>query len=59
MVHYLHDDEYRILHGRKQSSLTRKVAKSLYPDAAAIKRVTGGYAVFDTWTDYETWKKQK
>lgn len=59
MVHYLYDDEYRILHGRKQSRLTREFVKSLYPDAAAIKRVIDGYAVFDTRTDYETWKNQK
>lgn len=59
MVYYLFDYDYRLLHGRKQSRLTREFVKGLYPDAAAIKRVTGGYAVFETWTDYETWKKQK
>ena len=30
-----------------------------YPSATKIVKVTGGWAVFETWTDYETWKKQK
>ncbi len=33
--------------------------KAEYPSAAKIVKVTGGWAVFDTLADYETWKRQK
>lgn len=30
-----------------------------YPSAALVKRVTGGWMVFETQDDYRTWKNQK
>lgn len=42
-----------------QQDKTRKEVVKEYPDHVKIVKVTGGYAVFETWTDYETWKKQK
>ena len=38
---------------------TRKEVVKEYPDHVKIVKVTGGYAVFETWTDYENWKNQK
>ena len=38
---------------------TRKEVVKEYPDHVKIVKVTGGYAVFETWDDYETWKNQK
>jgi hypothetical protein len=38
---------------------TREQAKKENPGAAKIVKVTGGYAVFDTIADYETWRNQK
>ena len=38
---------------------SNKEAKREYPGAAKIVKVTGGYAVFDTITDWETWKNQR
>lgn len=35
-----------------------EVAKS-YPSAVKILRVDGGWIVFETYTDYETWRNQK
>ena len=29
------------------------------PWASKIVRVCGGYHAFESWTDYEIWKKQK
>lgn len=36
----------------------RKQVMEAYPSAAVIKKVLGGWAVFETYADYETWKKQ-
>lgn len=36
----------------------RKQVDAAYPSAAVIKKVLGGWAVFETHADYETWKKQ-
>lgn len=36
-----------------------KQVKKAYPAAVVVKRVTGGWAVFETWTDYEVWRRQK
>ena len=38
---------------------TRKQVKEEYPDHVKIVKVEGGYAVFETWDDYETWRNQK
>ena len=38
---------------------SRKEVVKEYPDHVKIVKVTGGSAVFETWTDYETWKNQK
>lgn len=36
-----------------------KQVRQAYPAAAVVKRVTGGWAVFETWTDYEVWRRQQ
>ena len=46
MIKYVHDK-------------TRKQVKEEYPDHVKIVKVTGGYAVFETWTDYDAWINQK
>jgi len=33
--------------------------KAAEPNAAKIVKVEGGWLVFDSQTDYETWRKQK
>ena len=38
---------------------TAAEAKKLYPGAAKIKKVTGGYMIFESISEYETWKNQK
>ena len=38
---------------------TAAAAKKLYPGAAKIKKVTGGYIAFATISEYETWENQK
>ena len=37
----------------------RKQVVADHPGAAKIIKVEGGYMVFTTIADYETWKKQK
>ena len=37
----------------------KKQVKEEYPNHVKIVKVTGGYAVFETWDDYETWRNQK
>ena len=36
----------------------KEVVKN-YPEAEKIVKVEGGYMVFETVTEYETWKNQK
>ena len=38
---------------------TRKSVIQSYPMAAVIKKVCGGWAVFDTGSDYAMWRRQK
>ena len=38
---------------------TRKQVKEKYPDHVKIVKVYGGYAIFETWNDYEIWRNQK
>lgn len=38
---------------------TRKQVEKEEPSAVKIKKVTGGWEVFDTWNDWEVWKNQK
>lgn len=38
---------------------SRKEVKKAYPAAAKIVKVCGGWAVFETIADYNTWKNQK
>ncbi len=38
---------------------TAREARKAYPGAAVVRRVEGGYAVFETVTDYQTWRRQK
>ena len=33
--------------------------KSAYPQAEKVVKVEGGWMVFETITDYQTWKNQK
>lgn len=37
----------------------RKAVETAYPDAAVIRLVNGGWAVFDTYEDYENWSRPK
>ncbi len=37
----------------------RKDVVAQHPSAAKIVAVGGGYAVFDTLTDYEIWRNQR
>ena len=38
---------------------SRKEVVEAYPSAAKIVRVMGGWMVFETYTEYLTWKSQK
>ena len=48
-VHFAAGEDYK----------TRKAVVAEYPGAAKIVKVTGGWAVFGTITDYNTWHKQR
>lgn len=37
----------------------RKAVAEEYPSAAKIRKVCGGWIVFDTLYEYEVWRKQK
>lgn len=37
----------------------RKAVAEAYPAAAKIIKVEGGWAVFETLAEYETWRRQK
>lgn len=43
----------------KLATGSRAQVKREYPSAAKIVKVVGGYAVFDTLQEYETWRAQK
>ena len=43
----------------EQDYKTRDAVKDAFPEAAKIRRVDGGWAVFDTLADYTTWSKQQ
>ena len=36
-----------------------KDVKDTFPAAAHITKVCGGWLIFDTHSDYDTWRKQK
>lgn len=38
---------------------SRREVVDAYPEAVKIVKVEGGWGVFDSWDDYETWKMQK
>jgi hypothetical protein len=38
---------------------TRKQVNNAFPGATVIKKVCRGWMVFETSTDYQTWKAQK
>jgi hypothetical protein len=42
----------------KQSTKQKKEVESDHP-GSIVKKVDGGWIVFDTSDDYETWKNQK
>lgn len=46
---FVRDDEYA----------GRRAVKAAFPEAAVIRRVCGGWAVFETYADYDTWRAQK
>lgn len=37
----------------------RKAVEAAYPDAAVIRLVCDGWAVFETYEEYENWRRQK
>lgn len=41
------------------SIANRNQVKKDYPEAVKIVKVDGGYMVFESQADYETWKNQK
>lgn len=41
------------------ANTNRKAVIAQYPSAAKIVKVEGGYKVFETMTDYQTWIGQK
>ena len=43
----------------KQDYLSRKHVGEAFSDASKIVRVDGGWMVFDTETDYRSWKAQR
>ncbi len=43
----------------KRDYKDRKAVTEAYPGAAKIVQVEGGWAVFATLADWQTWKKQK
>lgn len=49
MIYFCSDQDYK----------NRKAIKLSYCDAAVIKKVFGGWYVFETYADYETWLLQK
>lgn len=38
---------------------SRSTAARLHPQYAVISKVDGGYLVFETRSDHDTWKQQK
>jgi hypothetical protein len=44
---------------REEEYENRKAVSVAYPAAAKIRKVAGGWMVFETIADYETWRKQK
>jgi hypothetical protein len=38
---------------------SRKQVVEQYPSAVKVVKVDGGYAVFESWPDYTTWRNQK
>lgn len=36
---------------------TRKELMKEYPNSI-IRKVTGGYVIFDSWSEYDCWKRQ-
>jgi hypothetical protein len=44
---------------REEDYKNRKAVAAEYPAAAKIRKVCGGWMVFDTLADYEIWRKQK
>ena len=44
---------------REEDYKNRKAVAFEYPSATKIVKVCGGWAVFDSITDYEIWRNQK
>lgn len=56
MVIVIHDDDFERDYNKRCNAAN---LRSVYPDAVVVLRVTGGYALFSSYSDFETWKKQK
>lgn len=48
-----------IIYCYKPGYANRGEVEEAHPAAAVIKTVCGGWAVFETYEDYETWRRQK
>ena len=57
MMIIAHDKDYA-MPGEKAYKSAKEV-KADYPSAVKVVKVCGGWAVFEYWADYETWKNQK
>lgn len=44
---------------RNEDYAGRRAVEAAYPEAARIVSVCGGWAVFETLADYETWRRQR
>ena len=44
---------------REEDYAGRRAVVAEHPEAVKIVRVEGGWAVFDTYEDYEMWRRQK
>lgn len=48
-----------VIYCYKPGYANRGEVEDAHPAAAVIKAVCGGWAVFETYEDYETWRRQK
>lgn len=48
-----------IIYCLKPDYKSRREVEDAHPEAAVIKAVCGGWAVFSTYENYETWRGQK
>lgn len=41
------------------ASIARAAVRRDYPEAAKVVKVVGGFMMFETMTEYQTWQRQK